>query len=73
MMLKVAVLSIALIGGLSSVAFAQQNRGSQADQSACEPDVHRLCDQFIPNEDKIVQCLKAERKRLSPACAKVMR
>ncbi len=73
MMFKAAVLSIALIGGLSNVAFAQANRGSQEDQNACEPDVHRLCDQFIPNEEKIVDCLKKQRKQLSPACAKVMR
>ena len=49
-----------------------QQRGSQADQDACEPDGHRLCDQYIPDETRIVACLKGEKKHLSPACAKVM-
>jgi hypothetical protein len=59
MTLKAIVLSILLIGGLSGVAAAQQ-RGSQDDQTACEPDVHRLCDQYIPDETQIVVCLKTK-------------
>jgi hypothetical protein len=72
MMLKAAALSILLIGGFSGFAAAQQARGSQDDQAACEPDVHRLCDQYIPDEGAIVVCLKKEIKHLSPACKKVM-
>ena len=71
MMLKAAALSILLIGGFSGFAAAQQ-RGSQDDQAACEPDVHRLCDQYIPDETAIVACLHKEIKHLSPACRKVM-
>ncbi len=71
MTIKAAVLSFLLVGGLAGGAMAQQ-RGSQSDQDACEPDVHRLCDQYIPDETQIVACLKQEKKRLSPACAKVM-
>jgi hypothetical protein len=72
MTLKAVALSILLIGGLSGVAAAQQPRGSQDDQAACEPDVHRLCDQYIPDEAAIVVCLHKEIKHLSPACRKVM-
>ena len=49
-----------------------QDRGSQADQEACTPDVFRLCQEFIPNEGSIVACLRAKRAELSMACAPVM-
>jgi hypothetical protein len=52
-------------------AFAQ-DRGTPDDQAACEPDVHRLCDRFIPDEGQIVACLRAEKAQLSPACKTVM-
>ena len=71
MTLKAIALSVLLIGGLTGAAAAQQ-RGSQDDQTACEPDVHRLCDQYIPDETAIVACLHKEIKHLSPACRKVM-
>lgn len=48
------------------------HRGTKEDQDACTPDVFRLCGFYIPNEDKIVVCLKQNKKRLSPACRKVM-
>jgi hypothetical protein len=37
----------------------------------CTPDVIRLCAAEIPNRDKIVACLKANRAQLSKACAPV--
>jgi hypothetical protein len=37
----------------------------------CTPDVIRLCAAEIPNRDKIVSCLKANRAQLSKACAPV--
>ena len=63
MIMKVAALSIVLVGSIPGLAFAE-DRGSQDDQAACEPDVHRLCDQYIPDEGQIVLCLKKEKKHL---------
>ena len=71
MMFKSAILSLLLIGGVAGGAMAQA-RGTQSDQDACEPDVHRLCDQYIPDETQIVACLTKEKRHLSPACARVM-
>ena len=70
-MLKLIVLSSAMTFALVS-ASAAQDRGSADDQAACEPEVHRLCDRFIPDETQIVACLKAQRAQLVPACRKVM-
>lgn len=48
------------------------DRGSQADQDACTPDVFRLCGDFIPDEPRILACLRSKHDQLSPACAVVI-
>ena len=47
-------------------AFAQQ--GTPEQQAACQPDVMRLCGNFIPDVDRIVACLKYNEPNLNPAC-----
>ncbi|GAC1334523.1 MAG: hypothetical protein NVSMB26_17390 [Beijerinckiaceae bacterium] len=78
--------TVVLPGAASAQGFGQQGfgqqgfgqpgsgqyRGTPQDQQACEPDVSRLCGQFIPDVDRIVGCLKARRAQLSPACRAVM-
>jgi hypothetical protein len=63
-------LSAALFIALSIVgqnrAFAQQ--GTPEQQQACQPDVMRLCGNFIPDVDRIVACLKYNEPNLNPAC-----
>lgn len=49
-------------------AFAE----SDAERSACTPDVWRLCASEIPNVGAIKLCLQRERPRLSVACRTVM-
>jgi hypothetical protein len=48
-------------------------QSSDAQRSACTPDVFRLCGQYIPDVDGIVGCLKLQRINLSPACRAVFR
>jgi hypothetical protein len=48
---------------------AQAQQASAAD--LCTPDVMRLCQDFIPDRNRIVGCLKAKRRQLSPGCRKV--
>jgi hypothetical protein len=50
--------------------FAQQ--GTPEQQAACQPDVMRLCSNFIPDVDRIVACLKYNEPNLNPACHDVM-
>ncbi len=40
-------------------------------RAACTPDVQRLCNQYIPDVQQIVACLKQQQANLSPACADV--
>jgi len=47
-------------------------QGTADEKEACQPDVFRLCSQYIPDVDRIVACLNASGPRLSPACHAVM-
>jgi hypothetical protein len=72
-MLRLAILTFVLT--LSLPALAQQyNRSatSQEEQQACEPDVYRLCNDYVPDVDRIVACLNANKRALGPACRAVM-
>jgi hypothetical protein len=47
-------------------------QGTPQEQAACQPDVMRLCGNFIPDVDRIVACLKYNESNLNPACHDVM-
>jgi hypothetical protein len=65
----------ALTASLCALAFvataAPALAYTQADADACTPDAFRLCQDAIPNEARVGQCLFAKKKQLSPACAAV--
>jgi hypothetical protein len=61
-----AALSVAVSIMGQNGAFAQQ--GTPEQQQACQPDVMRLCGNFIPDVDRIVACLKYNEPNLNPAC-----
>jgi hypothetical protein len=41
---------------------------TQEDVQACTPDAVRLCQQALPDKDRVVLCLVKQRRQLSPAC-----
>jgi hypothetical protein len=40
-------------------------------RAACEPDAMRLCNQYIPDAQRVSDCMSAYRRYLSPACRAV--
>jgi hypothetical protein len=58
------VLAMLMVAGGTRPAAAQAS--DAADR--CTPDVMRLCNEFIPDADRIVSCLKAKRRQLTPSC-----
>jgi hypothetical protein len=56
------------------VAAGPRPAAAQASDAAdrCTPDVMRLCNEFIPDADRIVACLKSKRKQLTPSCASAL-
>ena len=57
---------------LAPVAAIAQDQGTADERQACEPDVNRLCGEFIPNRDKIIVCLNQKVRQLNPACRGVI-
>ena len=63
--LPTALLGLALTFA-SGPAAAQQWTPEQ--RAACEPDAMRLCNQYIPDVQRVSACMSAYRRYLSPAC-----
>ena len=57
---------------LAPVAAIAQDQGTADERQACEPDVNRLCSEFIPDRDKIIVCLNQKVRQLNPACRSVI-
>ena len=61
-----------VLGAIVALPSGAARAESQEDREACTPEVHRLCGQYIPDRERIIQCLKHNMKVLVPACRKVM-
>jgi hypothetical protein len=57
-----ALLGVAL---MSLPALAQ---GTPEQRAACENDAMRLCQQYVPDVDRITACMSRHRAQLSPRC-----
>jgi type II secretory pathway component PulL len=63
-------LFIALVLMTPSLAMAAASEVDKK-QSACQGDATRLCAEFIPDRDKIADCMEKKMSQLSPACRAV--
>jgi hypothetical protein len=71
-MRNLAPLILASVLMLAPVAAPAQEQGTADERQACEPDVNRLCSQFIPDRDKIILCLNQKVRELNPSCRSVI-
>jgi hypothetical protein len=63
-----------LSASLSTAAFAQQGRGTDAEQKACTRDVQKFCRAVIDQGDfTVLACLKENRAKISQACDQVLK
>jgi hypothetical protein len=62
-----AVLLSLGLGASSALAYTEQEA-----QSACAPDVMRMCQEFVPDHGRIAACLRHHHRDLSAACRSVM-
>jgi hypothetical protein len=60
-----------LLAALATASAQESYRGSAAEREACTDDVFRLCNEFVPDEQRIIACLTQNRRNLSPACQAV--
>jgi hypothetical protein len=66
-------LAVATVSGVAvqNPVFAEEYRGTFAQQLACTPDVFRLCGDQIPDSNRIVACLRQNTAQLSSDCRSV--
>ena len=58
-----------LIGlGMTALAPAPASAQGMSPEQACKDDAFRLCNEFIPDRDKVGACLRRRARSLSPAC-----
>lgn len=64
--------SMALVTGTAWASKPNDaERMRQQAEHLCYDDVQRLCNDAIPDEDKIKACMETNHARLNPPCAKV--
>ena len=63
--------------GLAAALFVMAGATPAAAQDKaaelCTPDVMRLCNEFVPDADKITACMQKKRRQLSPECRAVFK
>ena len=64
---RTALLAALAVLALPAVGFAQ-NKGTKEQQDACQSDVFRICDDAVPDEDKIIACLNKNLHKLRYKC-----
>ena len=71
--MSLRMFSAAVVGLVTALLVATAPAQAQAvnAEEACTPDVMRLCQDFVPERDKIVSCLKSKRRQLSKDCRAV--
>ena len=73
-MRKLLVALTVLSATMSTAAFAQQGRGTDAEQKACTHDVQKFRRPVIDQGDfTILACLKENRAKISQACDQVLK
>ena len=65
----VALIALALTFAISPAAAQQWTPKQRAD---CEPDAMRLCNQYVPDVQRVSACMSHYRRYLSPACRAVL-
>jgi hypothetical protein len=68
---RASVLGVAALIGLSLVAQPAAAQGTPEQRAACEGDAMRLCNQYVPDVQRITACMAQHRRYLSPRCRAV--
>jgi len=78
-MLRKLILLVLIVA--STPAFAQlpfpplplpMPQGTPEERAACQNDVRKYCEAYLPDVMQVASCLQANKARLSPACRQVL-
>ena len=70
-LIAAALLASSVLPALASTFPSDATRLREQAEHLCYGDVQKLCNDAIPDEDKIKACMKVHHAQLSPACAKI--
>jgi hypothetical protein len=62
------IIGPAALLGVALMSLPAHAQGSPQQRAACEGDAMRLCQQYVPDANRITACLSRNRSKLSPAC-----
>jgi hypothetical protein len=48
------------------------SQGTPEERAACQGDVRKYCEPYLPDVMQVANCLQANKARLSPACRQVL-
>lgn len=65
--------AVGLVAGFFAIAGAAPAKAQDKAAELCTPDVMRLCNEFVPDVEKITACMQKKRRQLSPECAAVFK
>ena len=73
--MKIFSMGCAMALAAALVVMAGATPAAAQDKAAelCTPDVMRLCNEFVPDADKITSCMQKKRRQLSPECRAVFK
>ncbi len=60
------------VGLMLSLGAGTSHAQTQAEQNACHRDAQRLCQNAIPDRERVYQCLSRNRRHLSQLCRAAM-
>jgi hypothetical protein len=71
--LSLSAAAVGLVTALFAATAPARAQPTADAEQACTPDVMRLCNEFVPERDKIVSCLRRKARALSTECRSALR
>ena len=68
---RASLLGVGALIGLALMGQPAAAQGTPGQRAACEGDAMRLCNQYVPNVQRITACMAQHRRYLSPRCRAV--
>jgi len=69
---RTSILGLAVLCGLGLLPLPAAAQGTPEQQAACQGDAQRLCGQYIPDVQRITDCMIKMRRYVSPRCRATM-
>jgi len=68
---RASLLGFGALIGLALMGQPAAAQGTPGQRAACEGDAMRLCNQYVPDVQRITACMAQHRRYLSPRCRAV--